>query len=355
MKQYTLEREWKGMGKVRMADIAERVGVSTVTVHNALAGNKGVSDEMRQKIQTAAQEMGYKQITAAVKRERNKGGMRKIGVIISEKYLADYTTFYWKMYQELALVATDKSCMAAVEILKHEMEDQFILPRIQEEETVDALIVMGEISREYIHFMKKHTEMPVIFLDFYDKELSEDAVIADNFHGMYLMTEYLFEHGFTKMAYVGSVHATSSIMDRYCGFYKSQLEHGQSIPEEWVIEDRNEKGDMKIELPEEMPQAFVCNCDLAAGMVVMELEKQGYRVPEDVSVVGFDNFLYPGFPDKKITSYEVNIHAMAKVALEKALKQMRNPASGRGLSVVSGKIVEKESVAKLPGEKENRI
>ena len=76
----------------------------------------------------------------------------------------------------------------------------------------------------------------------------------------------------------------------------------------------------------------------------MELEKQGYRVPEDVFVVGFDNYLYPGFPDKKITSYEVNTRAMVKVALEKALKQIKNPLSGRGLSIVSGKIVEKESV-----------
>ena len=127
------------MGKVRMADIAAKVGVSTVTVHNALSGNKGVSDEMREKIQKVADELGYHQMTAAAKRERNKGGLRNIGVIISEKYLAAYTTFYWKMYQELALVATDKNCMAAVEILKQDMEENFILPRIQEEHTVDAL------------------------------------------------------------------------------------------------------------------------------------------------------------------------------------------------------------------------
>ena len=61
---------------------------------------------------------------------------------------------------------------------------------------------MGEISREYIHFMKERTDVPVIFLDFYDKELANDAVITDNFYGMYLMTGYLFEQGFTKMAYV---------------------------------------------------------------------------------------------------------------------------------------------------------
>lgn len=335
------------MGKIRMADIAKVVGVSTVTVHNALAGNKGVSDEMRQKIQKVADEMGYHQMSAVAKRERNKGGLRNIGVIISEKYLASYTTFYWKMYQELALVATDKNCMAAVEILKYDMEENLILPRIQEENTVDALIVMGEISREYIHFMKEHTEVPLIFLDFYDKELANDAVIADNFYGMYLMTGYLFEQGLTRMAYVGSIHVTSSIMDRYCGFYKAQLEHGQALPEEWLIEDRDEKGaSISIKLPENMPEAFVCNCDLTAGKLIMELEKQGYRVPEDISVVGFDNYLYPGFPDKKITSYEVNTQAMAKVALEKALKQIKNPASGRGLSIVSGKIVEKESVRK---------
>ena len=251
------------------------------------------------------------------------------------------------MYQELALVATDKNCMAAVEILKHDMEDHQILPRMVEENQVEGLIVMGEISREYIRFMKEQTRIPIIFLDFYDKELAEDAVISDNFYGMYLLTELLFERGYRKLAYVGSIHRTSSIMDRYCGFHKAMLEHGEELPEEWLIEDRDRLGNIEFSVPEKLPEAFVCNCDLTAGRLILKLEKLGYKVPEDVAVIGFDNFLYPGLPDKKITTYEVNTRALVKIALEKVMKRLKNPSSGKGLNVVSGHIVEKESVGKL--------
>ena len=333
------------MAKVRLADIAERVGVSTVTVHNALSGQKGVSDELRQQIVRLADEMGYRQNTAAAKREKGRG-LRNIGIIISEKYLAEYTTFYWKMYQEMALIAADKNCMTSVEILKHETETDRILPRIVAEDSVEGLIIMGKISKGYIRFLRKETNMPVIFLDFYDKELLADSVIGDNFYGMYLMTEYLFEHGFHRMAYVGSIQATSSIMGRYCGFQKALWEHGEELLEEWLIEDRNEVGDIRFELPEKLPEAFVCNCDLVAGKLILMLEERGWRVPEDISVVGFDNYLYPGFPDKHITSYEVNTKVMVRVALEKVLKRLRNPESGRGLDIISGHIVEKESVRK---------
>ena len=109
-------------------------------------------------------------------------------------------------------MATDKNCMAVVEILKHDMEDHLLLPRMVEENQVEGLIVMGEISKDYIHFMKEQTKLPIIFLDFYDKELSEDAVIADNFYGMYLLTEYLFERGYQKLAYVGSIN--DDILDK---------------------------------------------------------------------------------------------------------------------------------------------
>lgn len=111
-----------------------------------------------------------------------------------------------------------------------------------------------------------------------------------------------------------------------------------------MIEDRDEFGQVAFELPKRLPEAFVCNCDLVAGMAIEKLAQRGVRVPEDVSVVGFDNYLYPGFADMKITTYEVNSRAMAKVAVDKLLKNLKNPEKGRTLEVVSGHVVWKKSV-----------
>lgn len=336
------------MAKVRLADIAAEVGVSTVTVHNALTGNKGVSEDVREQIQRVAEELGYQPVSVtkrSKKEEEPQEEFNTIGVLIAENYLAEYTTFYWKMYQELALMATEKRCFIAVEVLKKEDEMRtYRLPVSVEEKKIDGLIVIGEIDKKYIRKLRLYTGIPVVFLDFYDKEIANDAVVADNFYGMYLLTEFLFEQGITELAYVGSVYATSSIMDRYCGFMKSMMMHGKTLPPEWLIEDRDREGQIDFQLPENLPRGFVCNCDLVASMVIEKLRDRGYKVPEDVAVVGFDNYLYPGLPDLKITTYEVNMKAMSRVALEKVLKQMKSSKRGRRLDIVSGAMVVKQTV-----------
>ena len=86
------------MAKVRLAHIAKVAGVSAVTVHNAITGQKGVSDEMRARILEIAKEMGYRQPGSGARNTQGKS-LRCIGVVIPERYLAEYTTFYWKMYQ----------------------------------------------------------------------------------------------------------------------------------------------------------------------------------------------------------------------------------------------------------------
>lgn len=333
------------MGKVRLVDIANEVGVSTVTVHNALTGQKGVSEILREQIQRTAEELGYENHKKVKEAEEQSGDFQKIGVLIAERYLGNHTTYYWKLYQELALAATEKQCYTTIETLKNGEGEQLLkLPQMVVQNKVEGLIIIGEINKEYIRKLREAVSMPVVFLDFYDRELARDAVIADNFYGMYQMTEVLFERGLEEIGFIGSIYATSSIMDRYCGFMKAMTEHRKNIHPEWLIEDRDRNGIVEFELPKRLPKAFVCNCDLVAGMLINKLNARGLRVPEDISVVGFDNFLYPGYADMKITTYEVNTKAMVRVAIKKLMKQFKNPNSGRGLEIVSGHVVLKNSV-----------
>ena len=85
---------------------------------------------------------------------------------------------------------------------------------------------------------------------------------------------------------------------------------------------------------ENMPTAFVCNSDLTASMVINQLEEQGYRVPEDFSVVGFDNYLFPGLCDVEITTYEVDIREMANKAIHVLLKKSAGNVINRELPLL---------------------
>lgn len=334
------------MGKVRLADIAEQVGTSTVTVHNALSGTKGVSSELRAKILETAEKMGYRRPSSGQKQENGQEEAWKIGVLIAENYLAHYSTYYWKLYQELSLYATEKRCYTTIEVLKKEMEKRTLeLPMIVRNNSIDGLIIIGEIDKRYVRELYKNAGIPIVFVDFYDNDIVGDAVIADNFYGMYQMTELLFAQGFREIGFVGSIYATSSIMDRYCGYRKAMLEHRREVLSEWIIEDRDELGQVGFDLPKRLPEAFVCNCDLIAAILIKKLKEKGYRVPEDVSVVGFDNYyLYPGYGEEKITTYEVNTRAMAKVAVDKMLNRLKNPRKTGTLEIISGQVVLKKSV-----------
>lgn len=333
------------MGKIRLADIAKEVGVSTVTVHNALSGNKGVSEEMRRKIQQVAEQMGYQPASSTKKQEEGEVRYRNIGVLVAEKFLAQYETFYSKMYQELTVLAAEKRCFTSVEVLKKEEEKNTRrLPESLKAGILDGMIVIGEVDRTYLKKLKEAAHIPIVFLDFYDEEIAADAVISDNFYGMYQLTEFMFKQGIEDLGFVGSIYATSSIMDRYCGFMKAMMIHGKKLNPEWMLEDRDEIGQVDVILPNVLPQGFVCNCDLTASILIDRLAEKGIRVPEDIAVIGFDNYLYPGLADFKITTYEVDIRAMCSVALKKLLKQLKNPRSGRGLDIVSGHMVIKQSV-----------
>lgn len=334
------------MGSVKLKDIAEALQVSTVTVSNALAGKKGVSDEVREAVFQTAKDMGYNLAKYEKARES-----KKIGVLAPDKYMGIGASFYWALYQQVVYAASQSKSLTMFEILDAENEKNNLFPRMVKEKTIDGLIVIGWVKKDYIRKLVKISgEIPVVLMDFHIRGLPCGSVMSANYIGMYKMTRYLLERGHRDISFVGSIHDNDNIMDRYFGYRKALLEAGISEREEWRLEDRNiHTGEMKVSLPERMPTAFVCSSDLTAGMIYDQLKKNGYRVPEDVSIVGYDNYLF-GHPfAAQLTTYNVDMKQMARLAVKLLTGKIEGSGKWFGTRYVDSVIVERGSVKSLTG------
>ncbi|MBQ7943011.1 MAG: LacI family DNA-binding transcriptional regulator [Lachnospiraceae bacterium] len=335
---------------VKLADIAAELNVSVVTVSKALAGQKGVSEELRKKIKDLADEMGYTPIHGS-RKEKSKS--YTIGVISLESYFAKFASFYWKMYQEIATSAVKKNCFTMLEVISEQDVKSLQPPKLLQEDKVDGIVIIGQPSKEYLKLLYQYKKTPMIFLDFYDGEEDCDFVVSESYYGSYKVTNYLIRKGHRKIAYVGTLMSTESITDRYLGYRKALMEAGIELREDWVIEDREKSGSRTIEkgyrfeLPSEMPTAFVCNNDITAYGVIKHLEEAGYRVPEDVSVVGYDDYLHPEYGDSKITTYAVDMAEMSRITLRNLIKKMENVTYNESIHVVPGRLIERETVKDL--------
>ncbi len=326
---------------VTMQNIADKLGVTKVTVSKALGNKDGVSDELREKIKKTAEEMGYKFnfFGQALKSKKSFN----IGVIVSEKFFDNDMSFYYNIYKKLCLSLDKLEYTNSLHILTEENEINLVIPNIITLNKIDGLIILGKLEHNYIKKILEEN-IQTLFLDYYTAEFNIDCVITDNFFGSYFLTNYLLENDFKDFCFVGSIKATSSIQDRYLGYCKALIESDKMNSINNIIEDRDEHGNLiNIKIPEKLPEAFVCNCDITAYHLCEKLKSMNINVPNDVSVVGFDNDIFSTLCNPKLTSYEVNIDKMVSMATKFITKKMTKTKK-YGRILVEGQLVIRESV-----------
>ncbi|MDP4177621.1 MAG: LacI family DNA-binding transcriptional regulator [Bacillota bacterium] len=332
---------------VTMGDIAKILNVSIVTVSKALSNKEGVSDEIREKIKQKANDMGYRCNVAA--KALRDGLTYNVGIIIAERFIEVGVSYYWQLYKKVADELMKLNYYAVFEILDLSDEQKAAVPKMVLDNKIDGIIVLGQVSKNYYDTIKK-VNVPVVFMDFYEKDSNQDFIVADNFYSMYLLTSHLIEMGHEDIGFIGNIKSTSSIQDRYLGYMKSLLENNIDLHRcaKWYVSDRNNDGKYtSFDLPETLPTAFVCNCDKVAYELIDKLESKNYKVPEDISVVGFDNYNFLKGNEIGITTVEVDMKAMAQTAVEILMKKINNIKVKRGIRQVSSKIILKESVKNI--------
>lgn len=330
---------------VRMADIAEKLNVSIVTVSKALNGKDGVSDSLRSKIMETAEKMGYKPSQSVSDTDNSL----TIGILNSYLYLEKGSSFYWSLYERLLKQLTYSDNLGILEVISESAQTNCSIPKLVRNNHVDGLIVMGPFSDGYLKMLSS-LKIPMVMLDSYNAKYDFDTVISDGYYGMYIMTDYLIKQGHSKIAFVGTVGETSSITDRFYGYCKAMTESGIKVTDGMVIPDRSDIGKIELHISSEKIKNFtalVCNCDYTAYETMKLITAQDFKVPEDISIVGFDNYILSEITPVKITTYEVNQDKMAEISVSQICERIRNPLKRREMSMVSGNIIVRDSVKKL--------
>lgn len=337
--------------ETKLEDIARELGISVVSVSNALNDKKGVGEELRRKVKEKAEELGYKLPQASPKKEMKA---YSIGVMIAERYVKEFPSFYMDVYRQLAHAAAKKGSLTLLEIVDIGKEELQYRSNFFSNMKIDGIVFVGEMNRRFIREVRSSKKIPVVGVDFYDLDEEMDYIITDSLHGMQCVTQKLIDAGHRDIVFVGNPYATKSIMDRYMGYCKALKMNGIEESAERIVYDRNnewQNAGIEFDLPENMPDAFAVNCDKSAIYLIDKLRKKGFRVPDDVSVVGFDHLGVAVPEGLSLTTYENDKKALAQTCLHTLIKKMeKNSGSDfvlEGIQIVDGQFVEGNTVKKI--------
>lgn len=336
-----------------MKDIAQIHGVSVNAVSLALNNKQGISNEMRIKILRTAEELGYLETKEKFIRTFAR---TNICVMMQKRYSQDMN-FYGKV---LFGVVEEAKRNGYDTLMNFFDDDVFEIPATITQRGAAGVIVIGKIRDKNIEKISD-THTPMVLADHASMMENIDSIITDNKRGSYMLVRYLLEKGFTRIGFYGELGYSLSIKERYWGYRealsefmamgsKKQIEHyidKYSIlegMEEAVLSNNNKKIVELVKAHQTLPEVYVCSNDKAAISLMVALQILGYKVPQDISVVGFDNIDICEKVCPKLTTVNVNKELMGKRAVQRLLYRLSHKKSLSENAVIGVEMVERESV-----------
>ena len=185
---------------------------------------------------------------------------------------------------------------------------------LQQETPIDGIFISGQIEKSLLAEVAKLAK-PVVCADFFSSDFPFYYVYVDNYYAGYTLTKYLIQRGHRRICFVGDIKFSNSIADRYFGYLRALNRF--NVSESLHINSNIERSFTTPEFNfKEMPTAFVCHCDRAASILYMHLEKLGYRIPEDISIIGFDNTDICQVLSPQLTSFGIDKELLASHAFQ---------------------------------------
>lgn len=336
--------------KVTISDVARASGVSPATVSLALRHKAGISSETRQRVLDVAQTLGY--LLQPPTRSAQRGDIHSIGVLL-KTHPADVAitqSFYGPVVAGIEEVCRRQQIHLVFANLPVDLENRPVdPPRLLFEQHTDGLLLIGmQIDRASLTLFQQQSA-PIVLVDAYVESDPYDTVVTDNYAGAYAATTYLLEKGHRHIAIVGSQPQTfPSVMERRAGYCQALVDQGRQ-PYFWDCplwpKAAYEACIAHLHHPHSPITAFFCCNDAVALSLMQALQERGYRIPHDVSVIGFDNIDLAQHTTPPLTTMLVDKVGMGRLAAQLLINRIEYPAAAQVCSWMRPSLVARQSVA----------
>ncbi len=340
-----------------MQDIADELHISKNAVSLALSGKAGTSDALREKVVEAATRMGYLEAALAEKRI----------LFIVDEYIQFQDVFYYPIFSEVMRYAQGQGYHVVIAGVSRKMQDEMTIPDIVYEFPVSGVLSMGLLAAPYLQKIMD-MDLPLVMLVNQVMGLRTDFVMSDNTEGAFQAVNYLMSMGHRKIGFLSHIYSYRSFYQRWQGYQLALRSAGLPVvPEYSIVSEIHygstpHPGDYRPVTEEQIrryvdtmlgladpPTAWMCGHDPMALAIMNELQRRGISIPDDLSIVGFDNIEHAALVHPALTTMDAKRAVMSRCAVDLLRKHAVDPAAWNPVNIsVICELVPGGTVKKLP-------
>jgi len=308
-------------------DIARIAGVSHTTVSRALHNHPAISSKTTTRIQRIASENGY--LPSAVARGLKTNHSQALGVIVNS--IDD--PFWSEVLQGIDDILHPAGYSLFVVASHHDHQREKEIVQTMVERRVDGVILGSPtFSSEHSRLLQEYG-LPTVVVNNQGAEDYQYSIYHDNLYGSRLVTRHLIEQGHRRIGFLGNAQGGKTTEDRESGFRKTMREAGLSVDEALVHREPEGTpacgyaGAKYFLSQNELPSALFCHDDYMAIGAYCAFYQNGLRIPDDISLVGFDDIAVSAYLIPPLTTFEQPKHSLGAEAAQMMLSVFRSRAA----------------------------
>ncbi|OOF09417.1 MULTISPECIES: HTH-type transcriptional repressor PurR [Salinivibrio] len=328
-------------------DVARLAGVSTTTVSHVINKTRFVAEKTTEKVWQAVEELNY--APSAVARSLKCNTTRTLGMLVTKStnpFFAELVhgveDYCYKQGYTLILCNTEGN-----------LEKQRDYLRMLSEKRVDGLIVVcSDLNEDLMLLLEKKRDLPMVVMDWGSHHIDTDRIEDNAELGGYLATKHFIDNGHTRIGCISGQMDKNTCKHRLNGYFRALKEANIPVNENWLIEadfeaDQAQIAAKQLATMSDRPTAVFCFNDIMALAAISTFNEHGLKVPDDISVIGYDNIDLTEYFSPPLTTIHQPKRRLGKTAVKLLLARIANNETQQQVFEMQPALVSRQSVKTL--------